>query len=215
MGLDADLGIDSIKRVEILSALAERLPDAPVVGPEKVGELQTLAEVAAYLGGATTPSRSHGHGKVEIAAPTPARRETRRVAGPPLQRHVVRWKSMPTPARAVALPSRVMVAGTLGDPLVSALQSALRNAGAEPVLVDLSSPRLDAHARGLLVVAASHHERAAFELVRDSGRSTKLELLATISRLDGRFGVDGLDPDVDPIPAALAGLAKTAAREWS
>ncbi|MGE5754550.1 MAG: beta-ketoacyl synthase N-terminal-like domain-containing protein, partial [Planctomycetaceae bacterium] len=31
MQLDADLGIDSIKRVEILSALQERLPDAPVI----------------------------------------------------------------------------------------------------------------------------------------------------------------------------------------
>ena len=31
MGLDADLGIDSIKRVEILSALQEQLPEAPAV----------------------------------------------------------------------------------------------------------------------------------------------------------------------------------------
>ena len=29
MRLDADLGIDSIKRVEILSGIQERLPDAP------------------------------------------------------------------------------------------------------------------------------------------------------------------------------------------
>ena len=39
MGLDADLGIDSIKRVEILSALQERLPDAPVITPEHLGEI--------------------------------------------------------------------------------------------------------------------------------------------------------------------------------
>ncbi|MBN9122797.1 MAG: acyltransferase domain-containing protein, partial [Planctomycetes bacterium] len=31
LSLDADLGVDSIKRVEILSALQEKLPDAPVV----------------------------------------------------------------------------------------------------------------------------------------------------------------------------------------
>ena len=37
MGLDADLGIDSIKRVEILSALQERLPEAPPVIPEPTG----------------------------------------------------------------------------------------------------------------------------------------------------------------------------------
>ncbi len=51
MGLDADLGIDSIKRVEILSALAERRPELPVIGPEQLGALQTLADVIEHLGG--------------------------------------------------------------------------------------------------------------------------------------------------------------------
>ena len=31
MALDTDLGIDSIKRVEILSTLQERLPGAPAI----------------------------------------------------------------------------------------------------------------------------------------------------------------------------------------
>ena len=52
MALDADLGIDSIKRVEILSALQERLPDAPAVKPEHLGTLHTLRDIAAFLGGA-------------------------------------------------------------------------------------------------------------------------------------------------------------------
>ena len=50
MGLDADLGIDSIKRVEILSALQERLPDMPSVGSEDLGSFVTLRDVAEYLG---------------------------------------------------------------------------------------------------------------------------------------------------------------------
>ena len=40
MSLDADLGIDSIKRVEIMSAVQERLPDAPAVKPDDLGRLQ-------------------------------------------------------------------------------------------------------------------------------------------------------------------------------
>ena len=40
MQLDADLGIDSIKRVEILSAVQDRIPEAPVVGPEQIGTLR-------------------------------------------------------------------------------------------------------------------------------------------------------------------------------
>ena len=51
MQLDADLGIDSIKRVEILSALQERLPDAPVIKPEHLGTLRTLDDIAGFLGG--------------------------------------------------------------------------------------------------------------------------------------------------------------------
>ncbi len=51
MALDADLGIDSIKRVEILSALQERLPEAPVIKPEHLGTLHNLRQIAVFLAG--------------------------------------------------------------------------------------------------------------------------------------------------------------------
>ncbi|ODA30454.1 hypothetical protein A6X21_00520 [Planctopirus hydrillae] len=56
MSLDHDLGIDSIKRVEILSAMQERFPNLPVVSPEQLGSLQTLADVVAAYPGETIPS---------------------------------------------------------------------------------------------------------------------------------------------------------------
>ncbi|MBX7103529.1 MAG: acyltransferase domain-containing protein [Gemmataceae bacterium] len=49
MGLDADLGIDSIKRVEILSALQEKRPDLPAVAPDRLGSLRSLRDVVAIL----------------------------------------------------------------------------------------------------------------------------------------------------------------------
>src|SRR5208283_823113 len=49
MQLDDDLGIDSIKRVEILSALQDRLPEAPAVKPEHLGALRTLRRIADFL----------------------------------------------------------------------------------------------------------------------------------------------------------------------
>ncbi len=55
MALDADLGIDSIKRVEILSALQEQLPAAPVIRPEHLGALQTLGQIVAHLGAVEPP----------------------------------------------------------------------------------------------------------------------------------------------------------------
>ena len=51
MQLDADLGIDSIKRVEILAALQERLPEAPVIGPEHLGTIRTLGQIVEFLAG--------------------------------------------------------------------------------------------------------------------------------------------------------------------
>ena len=58
MEMDSDLGIDSIKRVEIFSALQQRIPEAPPVGPEHLGTLRTLGQVVAFLteDGAAAPS---------------------------------------------------------------------------------------------------------------------------------------------------------------
>ncbi|BAY76692.1 beta-ketoacyl synthase [Nostoc linckia NIES-25] len=49
MDIEADLGIDSIKRVEILGALLELYPDLPRPNPEEVGQLRTLAQIAEYM----------------------------------------------------------------------------------------------------------------------------------------------------------------------
>ncbi|WP_326836036.1 SDR family NAD(P)-dependent oxidoreductase [Amycolatopsis rhabdoformis] len=53
MDLEADLGVDSIKRVQILGALGERVDGVPVVGPEQVAELRTLKDIVAFIAGAT------------------------------------------------------------------------------------------------------------------------------------------------------------------
>ncbi|MGJ7908311.1 beta-ketoacyl synthase N-terminal-like domain-containing protein [Actinopolyspora sp. H202] len=53
MHVEADLGIDSIKRVEIMGALRERFPDAPAVSPERLAELNTLDDIVGFLAGTT------------------------------------------------------------------------------------------------------------------------------------------------------------------
>ena len=47
MDIESDLGIDSIKRVEILSTLEERMPGLPRVSPEIMGTLRTLSQIVA------------------------------------------------------------------------------------------------------------------------------------------------------------------------
>jgi acyl carrier protein len=57
MDLEADLGIDSIKRVEILGALQEALPQLETKA-EDLAELRTLAQIAEAIGGTPAPSAS-------------------------------------------------------------------------------------------------------------------------------------------------------------
>lgn len=49
MRLEEDLAVDSIRRVEILGAVQEKFPDAPTVGPEQLGVLQSIEEIVVYL----------------------------------------------------------------------------------------------------------------------------------------------------------------------
>jgi acyl carrier protein len=51
MDMEADLGIDSIKRVEILGAMQAMFPGLPKVDPETLAELRTLGQVAGHLAG--------------------------------------------------------------------------------------------------------------------------------------------------------------------
>ncbi|AFZ24743.1 polyketide-type polyunsaturated fatty acid synthase PfaA [Cylindrospermum stagnale PCC 7417] len=49
MDMEADLGIDSIKRVEILGGLQELYPDLPKPNLEELGELRTIGQIVDYL----------------------------------------------------------------------------------------------------------------------------------------------------------------------
>ncbi len=49
MDIESELGIDSIKRVEILSTLEEKMPDLPTVSPDMMGSLKTLGQISEFL----------------------------------------------------------------------------------------------------------------------------------------------------------------------
>ena len=58
MDMEADLGIDSIKRVEIMWSLQEQLPHLPQVSGSEMSELRTLKEIADHLS-SLSPSDLH------------------------------------------------------------------------------------------------------------------------------------------------------------
>jgi len=71
MDLEADLGIDSIKRVEIMGALQEMYPDLPKPdNVEDLGELRTIAQIVDYLKSLAGKSSSAAAVAPVVAAPT-------------------------------------------------------------------------------------------------------------------------------------------------
>ena len=58
MDMEADLGIDSIKRVEILADIENQLPNLPELKPEDLAELRTLQEIADHVASLSPSSAS-------------------------------------------------------------------------------------------------------------------------------------------------------------
>lgn len=67
MDLEADLGIDSIKRVQILASLARKQPGLPEIDPSAMAAIRTIGSVIAYWKSAATPKfRANGHAPVPL-----------------------------------------------------------------------------------------------------------------------------------------------------
>ena len=82
MDLEGELGVDSIKQVEILSTLRERLPHLPEIDPEQLVELRTINAIATMIGGsapapaapapvAAAPAPATAPASVSAPAPAP------------------------------------------------------------------------------------------------------------------------------------------------
>jgi acyl transferase domain-containing protein/NAD(P)-dependent dehydrogenase (short-subunit alcohol dehydrogenase family) len=245
MALDADLGIDSIKRVEILSALQERLPDAPAVRSEHLASLRTLGDIATFLAGnrSQPPERRPAATAVGQASGLPeepvrqARCLPHEQAIPDgcapsvaLERSVLRAAPLEPSSprdRRLLQPGREIWLTNDDEVLAPLVELQLRRLGFFPrgipfaSLADRNCPESLA---GLVLLAppvttdvhlrqALSGVRRAASALRRAGRDGGAVLL-TVSRLDGAFGLSGLDPDREPTDGGLAGLAKTAAHEW-
>ncbi|HNW33936.1 MAG TPA: SDR family NAD(P)-dependent oxidoreductase, partial [Candidatus Ozemobacteraceae bacterium] len=257
MDMESDLGIDSIKRVEIMSGVQEKLPAAPVIQPDQLGKLRTLRQIIAFLtGSASAASDMQSPGEtapLHIAAqPTagfgqPAQSVTAQQQAQPsacfpdvLHRTVVEAVAQVPAANrpVIALPpdSTILITDD-GTPLTGFIAAELAIRGAKPEIIHASIPLYpakEAKISGLILLApqprttsdgrwqeeSETFAKQAFQLAQASGASLLSQsakgttLFATISRMDGAFGLIGPESGMDPLQGALAGLAKTAAREW-
>ena len=67
MDMEADLGIDSIKRVEIFGALTKMHPEMSGINPNELTELRTLQEIVSFVTGNSDVSRGNTVGTPVVA----------------------------------------------------------------------------------------------------------------------------------------------------
>jgi acyl transferase domain-containing protein/NAD(P)-dependent dehydrogenase (short-subunit alcohol dehydrogenase family) len=226
MGMDSDLGIDSIKRVEILSALQERLPGSPAIGPEHLGTLHTLGEIAVFLqaGSAAVSAQAES-----AAASTTITTKDNAAGTSVLTRSTVVATPLPaTPEKLQLAPNGTIWVTDDGSDFSSDICTILSSAGqaVRLIMVDDSPEDLPAEAVSALLIASPAKGTSdsflenAFMLLKHAAPALQASatsggaLFATISRLDGAFAFGNDTTLTDPLSGGLAGLSKTAAREW-
>jgi hypothetical protein len=215
MELEADLGIDSIKRVEILSAMRERAPGLPEVKPTDLATLRTLGQIVEHMraagestaGAATTPAT------VAPAAENQAM----------LERFAVREVASNPVGMALAgiFGALHLVVTDDGAGVASALVSTLAKHGVTANMVTTVPAEADAviFLGGLRAVKtvddavavnreAFHASRAvAARMTTDGGA------FVTVQDTGGNFGLSGRDA-THAFLGGVSALARTAALEW-
>ncbi|MGX1123111.1 acyl transferase domain-containing protein/NADP-dependent 3-hydroxy acid dehydrogenase YdfG [Streptomyces ambofaciens] len=216
MALDADLGVDSIKRVEILSVVRQRVGDLPTGDVAALGRLSTLREIVDALTDAAAPA--HAPSAAQAEAPVVSR-ESEPVE---LRRLVPRTVDAPAPGLEMAGladgpvyvvggPSATadLVAGKLTGRGVRAEAVARVPEGAGAVvhlggLSDIGSPE----EAGEILREAFRTARSVAPRMEAAGGA-----FVTVQDTGGDFGLDGREPDRAWL-GGLAALTRTAAREW-
>jgi acyl transferase domain-containing protein/NAD(P)-dependent dehydrogenase (short-subunit alcohol dehydrogenase family) len=227
MDIEADLGIDSIKRVEILSTLEEALPGTKKISPEEMGGLKTLGQIAGFL--AQQDLKEH---PVSIEKPLSKRPDMEADEASLKRYRISVLKRVFQSGDSVRLPKERVVFVTSDGPhipdkhgdLAEALVKRFDGCGIPAAVIDADRLAGDGikgnrpEAAGLIILpgielplAFSLARMLGPELLESAARGGAL--FSTVSRMDGKFGFSGRGFD-DPMQGGLAGLIKTANLEW-
>ncbi len=217
MELEGDLGIDSIKRVEILSTVRERAPGMPEVEAAEMGKLRTLGEIVDYLrkslGGASAPAVSLS---------------TSGTGAAPVEDHgISRFAVRTEPAAAVGLSMAGLTAGGRvvvsndGTDLASLVTRRLGQHGVTAEVVDDVPADADVvvFLGGLRAVASVDEavavNREAFRAAKAVAKhmTDKGGIFVTVQDTGGDFGLSGAD-ETRAWLAGVSALARTVAIEW-
>ncbi len=234
MELDADLGIDSIKRVEIMSAIQERCPGIHAPGPDELSTVRTLNDIMEMMG--STPSTVVENAPVPVppaekpvphTSPDPVvpEQETGGIEKQFLKLELLEEKDR----KNIELPGYSEILVTYDDTgLGEAIIEASEAMGVPGRLVPMDYVEHfepPDNLAGLIIVAPKNgcdgeFLKNAFVLIQKTGNRlrsagrTETPVVASVSRMDGAFGLSGVPGDYVPENGGLAGLVKTVAQEW-
>ncbi len=225
MDLEGDLGIDSIKRVEILSAVADQVPELRSVDMGHMGTLRTLGAIVDYMKGIGepgAPASAAAPTTAPVAVPAAPAPVHAAKAAPALGRFAL--ERIEAPATGLAQPGllsggEVWVTGLdeLNEPLAAELRARGVNAKATSSLSEEATACV--YLGGLRdaadVDAAIAVNREAFALARALAVRFEKErgLFVTVQDTGAAFGTAPMDPRRAWL-AGLPALVKTAGQEW-
>jgi short-subunit dehydrogenase/acyl carrier protein len=218
MELEADLGIDSIKRVEILSAMQDAVPELPEVDTSVMAKLVTLGQIVEYMNGQLTGDSATNSSAAMPAAAMEVTSGSARAIG----RYTL--ETVATASEGTRMPG-------LGDGPIAvtddragvarALVGLLRESGIDAEIV-MAVP--ESGYSGVIFLGGLRDfndideaiavNQEAFAAARSFAKSAVHGgVFVTVGDSGGNFGCGDVD-HVRAWGAGLTGLARTAAIEW-
>jgi len=204
MDIEADLGIDSIKRVEILGAMRDQYPQLPQLKAEELGELRTLLQIVEFMGsrvntnGATDGGTAHALPKAD--APVPVVHGDGGVARPqlvistPIPRSAVKVQYLPAPDELeISLPTGAIALVTDdGTPLTTEVVKGIVARGWRVVVLNLPADMVTGEAS----LPAGVPRYALSD-------ATEMRLEETLKAIQGEHGTVGVFIHLNPPASAF------------
>ncbi len=217
MNLDSDLGIDSIKRVEILSALQDKMPNLPVVAADDLAALQTLQQIIEYM----NEQISDDIKQSSIAAVVDVKAEEKTDEESRIIRSVVRLAELEKiddrPGIDFNKEKEIWITNESGE-LAEQLAATLKENEYKAKLIS-NDEEVNNELGALIICAKAEPDKQyllnTFSLIQRCSTALKKSngILTSITTLGGHFGFED-DMNGNPIQAGLYGIIKTADKEW-
>ena len=208
------------------------MPEAPVVQPDQLGKLRTLNQILEVI----TPQNNAGLPRsLSTARNDEQILEEDNAEDFELKRTIIKAVEIgkPNGVKLFNKGDKVVISNDDSELAESLAKKLLeRNVSAETMsLADITAGKFPKELKGLVILAPKPEKASlnlwedtsvewlkdAFMAIKEAGSALKANkgVLATVSRLDGNFGLASMTKNVDPVQGGLAGISKTTRYEWT